>query len=65
MKLITFNADTLTNNNNLKKQIMIMMIHTPSNTVFENRKQAIKCMGRYNYLNELKKSNFVFLNEQR
>lgn len=43
---------------------MIMMIHTPSNTVFENRKQAIKCMGRFNYLNELKKSNFVFINEK-
>ena len=43
---------------------MIMMIHTPSNTVFENRKQAIKCMGKYIYDRELKKSNFVFLNEK-
>ena len=41
-----------------------MMIHVPSNTTFLNRKQAIKCMGRYNYLNELKKSNFVFINEK-
>ena len=64
MKLITFNADTY-NNNDPQKQIMIMMIHTPSNTVFENRKQAIKCMGRYNYLNELNKSNFVFINKKK
>ena len=39
-----------------------MMIHTPSNTVFENRKQAIKCMGRYKYQIELSKNNFTFIN---
>lgn len=42
-----------------------MMIHTPSNTVFENRKQAIKCMGHNTYNRELKKSNFIFLNEKK
>lgn len=42
---------------------MIMMIHAPSNTVFENRKQAIKCMGKYIYDRELKHSNFIFINE--
>ena len=39
-----------------------MMIHIPSNTVFENRKQAIKCMGRYKYLKELSENNFAFIN---
>lgn len=41
-----------------------MMIHEPSNTVFANRKQAIKCMGRYKYLKELSKNNFVFINDK-
>lgn len=39
-----------------------MMIHEPSNTVFANRKQAIKCMGKYIYDRELKNHNFVFIN---
>lgn len=37
-----------------------MLIHTTSNTTFENRKQAIKCMGRYKYNKELKSGNFIF-----
>ena len=41
-----------------------MMIHVPSNTTFANRKQAIKCMGKYIYDRELRKSNFVFINEK-
>lgn len=41
-----------------------MMIHTPSNTTFENRKQAIKCMGKFIYDRELAKSNFVFINDK-
>lgn len=40
-----------------------MMIHKPSNTTFANRKQAIKCMGKYIYDRELAKSNFVFVND--
>lgn len=42
-----------------------MMIHTPSNTTFENRKQAIVCMGRYKYLKELSKNNFEFINANK
>lgn len=42
-----------------------MMIHTPSNTTFENRKQAIVCMGRYKYLMELSKNNFEFINANK
>ena len=42
-----------------------MMVHKPSNTTFENRKQAIKCMGKYIYDRELKRHNFVFLYEQK
>lgn len=39
-----------------------MIIHTESNTMFANRKQAIKCMGRYKYNQELKLRHFIFDN---
>ena len=39
-----------------------MLIHTESNTTFENRKQAIKCMGRYKYNKELRLKHFQFEN---
>ena len=42
-----------------------MIIHTESNTVFPNRKQAIKCMGRYKYNLELSKHNFIFINDKK
>lgn len=39
-----------------------MLIHTESNTMFTNRKQAIKCMGRYKYNKELRLRHFIFQN---
>lgn len=42
-----------------------MMLHVPSNTYFNNRKQAIKCMGKFIYDRELSKCNFLFLNEKK
>lgn len=42
-----------------------MLIHIDSNTVFANRKQAIKCMGRYKYLKDLKECKFRFINDEK
>lgn len=42
----------------------IMLIHTESNTIFDNRKQAIKCMGRYKYNKELRLRHFKFDNNE-
>lgn len=41
-----------------------MLIHTESNTLFNNRKQAIKCMGRYKYNKELRLKHFIFENKE-
>lgn len=39
-----------------------MLIHTKSNTLFKNRKQAIQAMGHYKYNKELSLCHFIFIN---
>lgn len=37
-----------------------MFTHKPTNTIFENRKNAVRVMGKYRYMKALEKCEFDF-----
>ena len=42
-----------------------MFVHLPSGVVFENRKQAVICMGKARYVKALSDRQFYFNNEEK
>lgn len=42
-----------------------MFIHKPTNTAFENRKQAISVMGTSRYNRSLKNKEFEFIDKNK
>ena len=42
-----------------------MFVHLPSGVVFENRKQAVICMGKARYTKDLPDCEVYFNNEEK